>query len=96
MIDKEQSGVIIKSNVTLKSRGLVPPIDNIRNQYFDVRLNTSLTKEQLKLKQKMMYWAKKVYDERGNPVVDECYKGCQNCGEKNNHCKRPQNKENNH
>ena len=92
MNNTEQSGVVIKSNVTLKSRGVVPPIDNLPNQYFDIRMNTVLTQEQEALKEKMMYWAKKIYDENNHLVQDECYKGCQNCGEINNHCKRPQNK----
>jgi len=92
MSSKEHSNIIIKSNVTLKSRGLIPPIDNMRNQYFDVRLNSVLTNKQKRLKEKMLYWAEKVYDDNENPVVDECFKGCQNCGEKYNHCKRPQNK----
>ena len=92
MKNKEKSGVNIKSNVMLKSRGLVPPIDNMSSQYFDVRLKTSLTKEQLALKEKMMYWGESICNKDGTAVADNCYKGCINCGEDNNHCKRPQNK----
>jgi hypothetical protein len=87
----EQSDVIIKSNVTLKSRGVVPPIDNMSKEYFDVRMDSALTQEQRALKIKMLFWAKEIYDKNRNPIQDECYKGCQNCGEVNNHCKRPQN-----
>ena len=71
MNNKEQSSVLIKSNVTLKSRGVLPPIDNMPKQYFDVRLNTALTQEQKALKEKMMFWAEKVYDDNNNPVEDE-------------------------
>ncbi len=92
MNSTEQSGVVIKSNVNLKSRGVVPPIDNMPEQYFDVRLDSSLTQEQKALKLKMLFWANTIYNEKNHLVQDECYKGCQNCGEINNHCKRPQNK----
>lgn len=87
-----KSNITIKSNVVLKSRPLVLPIDNMPTQYFDVRMNTILTPEQQMQKEKMMFWAKKVCDESGNPIEDYCYKGCENCGEINNQCKRPQNK----
>ncbi len=92
MNNTEKSSVVIKSNVTLKSRGVIPPIDNMPIEYFDVRLNNLLTKEQEILKTKMMFWANNIVDENGNKVEDECYKGCENCGEANNPCKRPQNK----
>lgn len=92
MNNTEQSGVAIKSNVTLKSRSVVQPIDNMSIEYFDVRLNSALTQEQKALKIKMLFWAKKIYDENNHLVQDECYKGCRNCGEIYNHCKRPQNK----
>ena len=39
-------------------------------QYFDVRLNTALTQEQKALKEKMMFWAEKVYDDNNNPVEE--------------------------
>jgi hypothetical protein len=94
MNNMEQSSITIKSNVTIKSRGVVPPIDNMPAQYFDTRLNTTLTQEQRTQKEKMQFWAEKVYDENNNLVKDECYKGCQNCGEPTNHCKRPQNRQN--
>lgn len=92
MYSTDQSNVIVKSNVTLKQRGAVSPIDNMPNQYFDIRLSNILTQEQSIMKEKMHYWADKVYDEKKNLVEDKCYKGCQNCCEYNNHCKRPQNK----
>lgn len=86
-----KSSVIIKSNVSLKSRELVPPIDNMPKQYFDVRLHNVLTQEQKIQKEKMMFWANRIVDENGNPVEWQCYKGCLDCGEPNNHCKRPLN-----
>ena len=92
MKNKEQSNVVIKSNVTLKSRGAVPPIDNMPKEYFDVRLDSSLTPEQKAMKIKMLFWTENVFDENKNTSKDECYRGCINCGENNNHCKRPQNK----
>ena len=92
MNNKVQSSVVIKSNVMLKSRGVVPPIDNMPNEYFDVRIASALTQEQKVLKEKMLYWAEKIYDENSHSFQDACYKDCQNCGDKNNHCKRPQNK----
>lgn len=86
-----KSTVGIKSNVMLKSREIVPPIDNMHEQYFDVRLNTVLTEYQKIQKEKMQFWAKVICDENMNPVNDPCYKGCENCGEPNNNCQRPQN-----
>lgn len=91
MNNTDKSSVVIKSNVTLKSRGVVPPIDNMPNEYFDVRFGTALTKEQQVQKAKMLFWAKDIFDENNNKVEDECFKGCENCGEINNNCKRPQN-----
>ena len=88
-----QSSISIKSNVTLRSRGVVPPMDNTPSEYFDVRLRPVLTQEQLVQKEKMMFWAEKVYDENNNLVNDECFKGCKNCGEKFNHCKRLPNRQ---
>lgn len=84
--------ITIKSNVTLKSRTLIPPIDNMPDNYFDVRLGSALTESQKKGKEKMMYWAKVVLDENNDMSSDNCYKGCENCGEINNNCKRNQNK----
>lgn len=87
----EKSSVTIKSNVMLKSRGMIPPMDNLPQQYFSVLLDDVLTKEQKELKEKMMFWANRIYDENMNQVIDECYKGCENCGDILNNCKRPQN-----
>lgn len=86
-----KSSVIIKSNVSLKSRELVPPMDNMPKQYFDVRVDSALTREQKIQKEKMMFWANRIVDENGNPVEGQCYKGCLDCGEPKNHCKRPLN-----
>lgn len=91
MNNKEEISIVIKSNVTLKSRGALPPIDNMPREYFDVRLDSALTEKQREMKLKMLFWADNIYDTNNNPVEDVCYKGCLNCGEKNNHCKRPQN-----
>lgn len=88
----EQSTITIKSNITLNIRGVVPPMDNMHTEYFDTRLGEKLSEEQRKQKDKMLYWAEKVYDENNNEVKDECYKGCENCGEMHNHCKRLPNK----
>ncbi len=90
--NSDNSTIIVKSNVTLLSRGILPPIDNMSNQYIDIRLANVLTLEQRKMKEKMHFWAENVCDENKNHIEDKCYKACQNCGEKNNHCKRPQNK----
>jgi hypothetical protein len=86
-----QSNISVKSNVMLKIRGEVPPIDNMPGMYFDVRLRTALNKEQSMQLEKMHFWAKKIYDEENNLILDECYKGCENCGNKNNHCKLTKN-----
>lgn len=91
MNNTEQCGVAIKSNVTLKSSGVLPPIDNMPNEYFDVRLEDALNQHQKALKIKMMFWANEIRDVNNNLVKDDCFKGCQNCGETNNHCKRPPN-----
>lgn len=88
----EQSSVVIKSNVTLKSRCVVPPIDNMPKEYFDVRISTALTLEQQEQKIKMLFWANDIIYENNKIVEDECYKGCKNCGEISNNCKRPQNR----
>ncbi len=92
MSKKEQINVSIKSNVMTKSRGIVPSIDNMSKEYFDVRLDNALTVKQRAMKEQMLFWAEIICDTNHNLVEDECYKGCQNCGEDNNHCKRPQNK----
>lgn len=86
-----KSSVIIKSNVSLRRRELVPPMDNMPEQYFDVRVDSALTPEQKIQKEKMMFWANRIVDENGNLVEGQCYKGCLDCGETNNHCKRPLN-----
>ena len=91
-------GVTIKSNVMIKpkfkdSREIVPPMDLLKQEYFDVRLGTVLTTSQQNLLEKMMFWAERVYDDEGNLYEDRCYKGCHDCGQPNNHCKRPQNKQ---
>jgi hypothetical protein len=86
-----KSSVIIKSNVSLKRRELVRPMDNMPKQYFDVRVDSALTPEQKIQKEKMLFWANKIVDENGNPVEWQCYKGCLDCGEPKNHCKRPLN-----
>lgn len=85
------NNITIKSNVTLNNRGIVPPIDNMPDEYFDVRLGDILTDEQKNQKNKMMFWAEKILDENNNLVINDCYKGCQNCGEINNNCKRQHN-----
>ena len=89
-------GVTIKSNVMIKPkdrREIIPPMDNLPEEYFDVRLDSALTTSQQQLREKMMFWAERVYDDEGNLYEDKCYKGCRDCGESNNHCKRPQNKQ---
>lgn len=88
----EQSTITIKSNITLKLRGVVPPMDNMPTEYFDPRLRETLSEEQRKQKEKMMFWADKVFDDQNNLIQEVCYKSCQNCGEKHNHCKRLPNK----
>lgn len=88
----EQSSVAIKSNVTLKSRKLIKPIDNLSREYFDVRSHNNLTYYQQLMKEKMLFWAHKIYDEDGNSVKDECFKGCLNCGHPHNDCQLPQNR----
>jgi hypothetical protein len=90
--NKDKSNIIVKSNVTLLSRGVLTPIDNMPNQYFDPRLRNVLTIEQSKMLEKMLFWAENIYDDYNNSVEDKCYKACQNCGEANNDCKRPLNK----
>jgi hypothetical protein len=89
----ENSSVGIKSNVTLKRKGVEnkKPIDNMERQYFDVRLADVLTQQQKQLLEKMHFWAKVICDENMNQVQDPCYKGCENCGAPNNNCQRPQN-----
>jgi hypothetical protein len=92
MENSEKSSVFIKSNITLKSRALVKPIDNMPRQFFDVSLDNVLTPTQRLMKTKMLFYANKVLDENGNEVEDYCFKNCKNCGESNNDCQRPQNK----
>lgn len=71
----------------------LPPMDNLPDGYFDVRRASTLTLSQKTLKEQMMYWADKVQDKNGDIIKIKCYKGCLDCGEPNNHCKRPQNKQ---
>jgi hypothetical protein len=91
MSNTEMSGVLLKSNITLKSRGIDRPIDNMPNEYFDVRINVALTNDQRAMKLKMLFWADKIYDENNNIVKDDCYNGCVNCCQIGNYCKRPKN-----
>jgi hypothetical protein len=87
-----KSNVQIKSNVTLKKNGVIPPIDNMPDQYFDVRLFSVLTPVQQKQKEKWLFRAEVIKDGNDNILEDDkCYKGCENCGHINNHCKRLQN-----
>lgn len=92
MNNTEKSTVRIKSNVNLKSRGILKPIDNMPREYFDVRSDNRLTTLQREMKERMLYWADKIYDDSGNLVNDECHKGCLNCGDGSNNCQRTQNK----
>lgn len=88
----EKSTVEIKSNVSLKSRGFIPPMDNLPSEYFSVLLDNKLSEHQRTMKLKMLFWANTIIDEEGSLVEDRCYKGCINCGHQNNDCKRPQNR----
>lgn len=78
MQDKQfPTAVGVKSNIALKSNGGTPPVDLRTKNYND--------KEQIKL----LFWAERVCDDNGNPIIDECYKGCEDCLSKINKCRRP-------
>jgi hypothetical protein len=86
MQDDEQSTVSIKSNIALKGGDESRPIDAMPREYFDVRVpKTPRHQKQL---DKYIFWAKRVCDENGNPVNDECYKACEDCATATN-CQRP-------
>lgn len=84
-------GISIKSNITLRNRIVIPPMDNSSRELFDVRLRDSLTKSQSLELEKEHFRASIVLDSELNEVEDNCYKGCIDCGDPANHCQRPQN-----
>ena len=88
MQNKKRSSVGVKSNIALKSTGGAPPVDLQPPEALDRRLERFMSEKQINQKEKMEFWASRVCNESGQPVIDQCYKGCENCATANN-CRRP-------
>lgn len=90
----KKTNIEIKSNVMLKEKGRIHPVDLFPRGYFDTRSKHHLTPKEKLIMEKMLFWAETIKDEFGNIVVDDCFKGCANCGDVNNDCNRPTNRKN--
>ena len=91
MKDIQEPSLTLKSNVTLKSREVILPMDNVPVMKVDVRYRNTLTEAQKKQLDNMLFYVEEIVNENNERVEVKCFKGCENCGKINNNCRRPQN-----